>query len=122
MKKNKLNQKLTILLAAIAFVGLLPAQGQEKTIAPTTTTQMTVTVRTLGENKRMPEISHEDVIVKQGKDRLKVTNWTPARGDRAGLDLFILIDDASDTSLGSQLGDLSSFINAQASTTAVGVG
>jgi hypothetical protein len=38
------------------------------------------------------------------------------------LDLFILIDDASDTSLGVQLGDLRAFINAQPPTTSVGVG
>jgi len=51
-----------------------------------------------------------------------VTEWVPARGDRAGLDLFILIDDASDSSLGSHLGELRNFINAQPSTTIVGVG
>jgi hypothetical protein len=60
--------------------------------------------------------------VKQGKERLKVTDWTSAQGDRAGLDLFLLIDDASDTSLGSHLDDLRAFINAQPSTTSVGVG
>jgi hypothetical protein len=36
--------------------------------------------------------------------------------------LFILIDDASDSSLGSQLNDLRAFINAQPPTTSVGVG
>jgi hypothetical protein len=36
--------------------------------------------------------------------------------------LFILIDDACDSSLGSQLDDLRSFITAQLSTTSVGVG
>lgn len=70
----------------------------------------------------MPELSRDDIMVKQGKDRLKVTEWTPASGDKAGLDLFILIDDACDSSLGSQLGDLRAFITAQPSTTSVGVG
>jgi hypothetical protein len=70
----------------------------------------------------MPEVNREDVVVKQGKDRLRVTDWTPARGDRAGLDLFVLIDDACDPSLGSQLDDLRTFINAQLPTTSVGVG
>lgn len=46
----------------------------------------------------------------------------PARGQQAGLDLFILIDDAADTSLGSQYGDLLAFINAQPASTLVGVG
>jgi hypothetical protein len=52
-------------------------------------------------------------MVKQGKERVRVTGWKHAGGDGAGLDLFILIDDASDSSLGSQLNDLREFINAQ---------
>jgi hypothetical protein len=30
---------------------------------------MSVTVRRLGKNKRMPEVTREDIIVRQGKDR-----------------------------------------------------
>jgi hypothetical protein len=70
----------------------------------------------------MPEVTREDVIVRQSKDHLQVTGWTSARGDHAGLDLFILVDDASESSLGSQLDDLRAFINAQSPTTSVGVG
>lgn len=83
---------------------------------------MTVTLRLLDDDKRMPEVNREDVIVRQDKDRVQVTGWTPARGGHAGLDLFILIDDASNTSLGSQLDDLRAFINAQPPATSVGVG
>jgi hypothetical protein len=122
MQKNYPVQKISMLLA-VAFMGLLPVRAQEKSSAKTTTeARMTVTVRLLGENKRMPEVSREDVIVKKGKERLSVTGWAPARGERAGLDLFILIDDAADPSLGSQLDDLRSFVNAQPPTTAVGIG
>src|SRR6202044_2112370 len=83
---------------------------------------MTVTLDVIGEGKRMPEVTREDVMVTQGKDRLKVTDWVAARGDRAGLELFILIDDASETTLGTQLSDLRAFINAQGPATSVGVG
>src|SRR6185437_5070327 len=102
------------------FVAIFPLQAQEK--ATTVPVRMTVTVRLLDKNKRMPDVSREDVIVRQGKDRLKVTGWTPAHEGHAGLDLFILIDDSSDLSLGSQLDDLRAFINAQPQTTSVGVG
>jgi len=102
------------------FVAIFPLQAQEK--ATTVPVRMTVTVRLLDKNKRMPDVSREDVIVRQGKDRLKVTGWTPAHEGHAGLDLFILIDDSSDPSLGSQLDDLRAFINAQPQTTSVGVG
>ena len=119
MRKTSIQQLAMVLI--FAFLGLLPSQAQEKSSA-TTPVQMTVTVRTLGENKRTPEIKREDVIVRQGKDRLQVTGWTPVGGDRGRLDLFVLIDDAADPSLGSQFNDLREFITALPSTTSVGVG
>jgi hypothetical protein len=122
MQKNHWIKKLSLLLAALTFMGLFPVEAQEKAIAPTAPARMTVTVRVLGDDKRMPEVTREDVIVRQGKVRLPVTSWTPARDARAGLDLFILIDDASDPVVGSQFDDLRSFINGQPATTSVGVG
>jgi hypothetical protein len=68
-----------------------------------------------------PVINREDVMVYQGRDRDKVTDWLALQGEHAGLQLFILIDDAANTSLGSQLEDIRQFINAQPSTTAIGV-
>lgn len=121
MRPYRLTQKASMLVAVV-FAGLLSMHAQGKAPAATVPARMTVTLRVLGDDKRMPEVNREDVIVRQGKDRLQVTGWTPARGDRSGLDLFILIDDASDSSLGSQLNDLRAFINAQPPATAVGVG
>jgi len=69
----------------------------------------------------VPIINREDVMVYQGHDRAKVTDWVPLQRERAELQLFILIDDAASTSLGSQLEDIRQFINAQPSTTAIGV-
>src|SRR5713101_1702792 len=69
----------------------------------------------------VPVINREDVMVYQGHDRAKVTDWLPLQGEHAGLQVFILIDDAANTSLGSQLEDIRQFINAQPSTTATGV-
>lgn len=84
---------------------------------------MVVMVEPLSANDNtVSPIRREDVQVRQGKNSLQVTDWIPARDNQAGLQLFILIDDTSDTSLGSQLGDLRDFINAQAPTTSVGVG
>lgn len=117
----QLRRLVSAVLLMITLTGLLPLQALDKDEKPSTTSEsvkMTVTARVLGENKRMPNISREDVIVTQGKDRLRVTNWVPARG----LDLFILIDESSDTSLGSYLDELRSFIVSQPSKTSVGVG
>jgi hypothetical protein len=110
----------TLLVLAVILIETLCGQAQDKASSGTVPVRMTVTLNVLGD-KRMPEVNRDDVFVKQGKDRLRVTDWTPATGDHAGLDLFILIDDACDN-LGPQLDDLRSFINAQPPTTSVGVG
>jgi hypothetical protein len=119
MRRN-LIQRLAMVF--FMFLGLVPLQAQEKTSTATTPVQMTVTVRVLGENKRMPEVTREDVMVRQGKDRLQVTGWTPVGGDQGRLDLFILIDDAVNLSIGAQFNDLRDFINSLPPSAAVGVG
>ncbi len=120
MKNNPIRKSL--MLFALALAGLLSAHAGAGAPDATTPVQKTVSVRVVGDNKRMPEVNREDISVEQGKDQLRVTGWTPARGDRAGLDLFILIDDAASASLGSQLDDIRAFINNQPNTTAVGLG
>jgi hypothetical protein len=72
--------------------------------------------------KEVPTINREDVLVYEGKERLRVTDWVPLRGEHAGLQLYILIDDGLDTSAGSQLDDVRKFIQAQPATTAIGIG
>jgi len=69
----------------------------------------------------VPVINREDVMVYEGKDRDTVTEWIPAQGDRAGLELFVLIDDGSDSSLGTQLDDLRKFIDKQPASTLIGI-
>jgi len=69
----------------------------------------------------VPEIKRDDVLVFEGRDRDTVTEWIPARGDRAALELFILLDDSSSTRLGTQMDSIKQFINAQPATTKIGV-
>jgi hypothetical protein len=69
-----------------------------------------------------PEVARQDVMVFLKKQRLPVTSWTPLREDPAGLEFWILIDDGADTSLGSQLDDLRTFINEQPATTKIAIG
>jgi hypothetical protein len=109
-----------LIVSLAVFVTSFPLLAQQRRAA--VPVRMTVTVRLLDKDKRMPDVSREDVIVRQDNHRLKITGWRSARGGQAGLDLFILIDDTSDPSLGSQLDDLRAFINAQPQTTSVGVG
>lgn len=69
----------------------------------------------------IPAVNREDVRVMEGKDRDTVTEWIPAQGDNAALEMFILIDDESNTTLGNQLEDIRQFINTQPPSAKVGV-
>lgn len=118
--RTQITTKIRSVIAMAAIAAALPLYAED---ALNTTVPVTITVTAnVANNKRMPEISQQDVVVTQGKQRLKVQGWVPAQGQYAGLDLFILIDEASNPSLGMHLEDLKAFINAQPSTTLVGVG
>lgn len=119
MNRHKILRIATAAIAGlVATAVLLTARMPE----PTVPVRMTVTLNVLGDGKRTPEMKQEDVTVKQGKDRVNVTNWVPARGDHAGLDLVILIDDAAESSLGLHFDDLRDFMNAQGPGTSIAVG
>ena len=121
MKSHVMKKLFSSLAAALIFATGLNAGAVDLATNAPVPISMTVTANVAG-NKRMPVISSNDVIVRQGKSRLKVTEWIPARGDRAGLELFILIDDAADSRIGLQYDDLRAFINAQPPSTLIGVG
>lgn len=67
-----------------------------------------------------PAISRDDVMIYHDKDRLPVTGLTPIR--TLGLQLWILIDDGTDSSIGTQFGDLRKFILAQPANFEIGLG
>ncbi len=71
--------------------------------------------------KEPPVINREDVMVHEGRDRDPVVDWVPAQGEHAALELMILLDDGSNTTLGTQLDDLRNFISSQPDTTTIGV-
>ncbi|MBZ5540255.1 MAG: hypothetical protein LAN61_07005 [Acidobacteriia bacterium] len=73
------------------------------------------------QGKEIPLINREDVRVFQGRERLQVTEWVPLQGDQAEVELFVLIDDAMETTVGSRLNDIRQFLLAQPATTAIGV-
>ena len=72
--------------------------------------------------KETPVINREDVVVHEGRrDRDPVVEFVPAQGEHAALELMILLDDGSNTALGTQLDDLRTFVKSQPDTTTVGV-
>src|SRR5579863_795325 len=121
VRKTFVNRSILAMSLAAMVLSSFPMMAKNPVETDTVPVTMTVTA-SVDNGKRMPDIQKEDVVVKKGKDRLPVTQWVAAQGDRAGLELFILIDDASDASLGNKLNELRTFINAQPAATAVGVG
>lgn len=109
---------LLVLALATSFIGSLAAEEAASANGPTA--QMLVTVEAI-HGSNVPAIGREDVMVYEGHDRDKVTNWVPAQGDHAGLDLVVLLDDGANSSLSSQLGDLRKFITEQPASTKIGI-
>jgi hypothetical protein len=108
-----------VLLAGSVLAAPLPTAQQSP--ASGTAVHMVVTAEAR-HGTDVPVIQKEDVMIYQGRDRVKATDWIPLQGDHAELELFLLLDDAAGSSLGSQLQDLRRFINSQPATTRIGVG
>ncbi len=104
-------------LTAVLAAGSTLLLAQDK-VAPTVPVQMIVTVEA-HKGKNVPSLNRDDVMVFEQKQRLPVTDLTP--GVETGLELFLLIDDASGETLGSQLQSLAHFIEAQPASTGIGL-
>jgi len=120
MDYRTFRSKALLFLILVASVVLF-LQAKAPTPPEGVAVRMVVTASSVGDDS-VPEVSMRDVQVSQRRQTLKVTGWTPTGRSQAGLNMFLLIDDASDRSLGSQLNELRDFINAQAPSTLVGVG
>jgi hypothetical protein len=110
-----------VLIAFAAFtLGSQAAESRELVSAGTVPAHMVVTVEAR-HGTEVPEIKRDDVVVRQGKECLQIIDWMPLRGEHAGLELFVLVDDTlAPMSLAPQVDDLRRFINSQPNTTAIG--
>ena len=111
---------LTIALSVAWIFSTEDARAQQPTNSTEAAAHLVVTVEPK-HGSSAPEIRKEDVMVYEGHDRDQVVDWIPLQGDRAGLQLFILIDDESGMSIGSQLDDIRKFIGSQPPSTKIGV-
>jgi len=102
------------------WVTALENAGAQQPETNGTPVQMVVTVEP-HKGAEMPNVSASDVLVMEGKDRDRVTDWVAAQGERAGLEFFILIDDSLTRSVALQFSDIRKFIDEQPSTTQVGI-
>jgi hypothetical protein len=106
----------------IQRLGTIPAEAAtDKAEQKAVPVHLVVTDEAQNDGDVISTMTREDVKVKQGKKTVPVTDWIPARGEQAALQLFILIDETCNTSLGQHLADLKEFINAQPATTWIGL-
>jgi len=103
-----------MVLAALACA--LPTIAQQ---GDTVTAQTVVTVVPKG--GEAPELQRQNLKVWANGKEGAVTQWQPLRGDRAGLEFVILIDDSARSVIGLQLSELAKFIQSMPPTAQVGV-
>ncbi|HUO27927.1 MAG TPA: hypothetical protein VMU80_01825 [Bryobacteraceae bacterium] len=109
--------RIGALAAAILAVSLYAGDSNPDSMVPVS---VLVTARAHS-NTPAPQVTPEDVLVSQNKQRLPVTALSPRHGEKA-LELWILIDDGSASSFGTQLADLKHFVLAQSPATQIGIG
>lgn len=117
MNANQVRFVVTICLALTIVASLSARHTPSENGQPV---HMTVTAES-HDKAKVPVVNSSDVIIHEGKVRDQVTEWTPAQGDHAALDFFILIDDDSSSELSTQYADIKSFIGEQPPTTKVGI-
>jgi hypothetical protein len=105
---------------AVSFGGVRNLFAQQTPAASGVSAHMVVTVEP-HHGSDVPVVNREDVMVYEGKERDSVTEWIPAQGERAGLELFVLLDDGSDASIGPLLADIGQFISGQPASTKIGI-
>jgi hypothetical protein len=124
---KKMIRKQSITLGAIfglafgMFSGPTPVSAHKSDSSSQVPVHMVVTVKPR-HGAQVPAVAADDVKVYQRDKQDKVTDWVPLQGDRAGLQLFILIDDTARDALSLQFSSIRKFIEEQPPTTAIGVG
>jgi hypothetical protein len=127
LKMGNLIRKSSITCGAVfgLFLGVIfgpaSASAQRANSSADVPVHMVVTVKP-HHGAQVPAVAADDVKVFQKGKQDMVASWVPLQGDRAGLQLFILIDDSSRSSLALQFSSIDKFIEEQPATTAIGVG
>lgn len=88
------------LMAGCAFASMAQA--------PTGNAVQVIVTAEARHGKDVPPVSQNDVNISSGKDPLTISDWVSAQGQP--LQILLLLDESSNTNLGTQFGDLKQFI------------
>jgi VWFA-related protein len=108
-----------VLLAGICFAFSSYVRSLE---AQETSTAHAVVTATTKSAEDITNVPQQSITVQENRKAQQVTGWVPLRGPRAGLQLVVLLDDASRGNLGLQLNDLKNFLTALPPNAQVAIG
>jgi hypothetical protein len=108
--------KYVKILTGVAVLALSAGAALAVTSAP-----LIVTAET-PKSQPAPSLSEHDVIVHVNNQPAEITAWHALRNDPAGLELWIMIDDGTDTRIGTQFNDIKAFIRQQSREVKVAIG
>jgi hypothetical protein len=113
--------KLNRLFAAAAFLSL-PAAVSSVLAQGADIANSQVVITAVGKSNENPApLRQQDLQIQVGGKSTQVTDLVPLRGDRAGLELVILIDGSARSSIGTQIPDIERFVNSLPPTTSIGI-
>src|SRR3954454_10756344 len=72
--------------------------------------------------KTIPPIEQQDLMVSEGNDKRPITGFVPLQGDRARMQLLLLLDDSASSSIDTELQTLKQFVKSLPASTEVAVG
>ena len=119
MRKSVVGGFSAVFIAML--LGMLPVEARPQSDAAGTIPVTTVVTALGSKFTAPPAVSKDDVTLREGSAHRDITEWIPAQGDRAGLQLAIVIDDSLQKSFGNQIKALSAFITSQPKSTSVAV-
>src|ERR1700682_4839648 len=104
-------------VCAVLVVCLLgvPTRAQDQATSTGVPVRIVVTVEGQ-KDAAPPNLARNDILVYLDNERMRVTDWTPVQNDRTGFELWLLIDDGTDTALGTECEGLATLVLRQPSS------
>ena len=114
---NRLGMAILIVAGAMTMTAPAFAQGDNATGQG----RAVVTILAKQPGGAPANVTQQNVSIKVNGKPSIITSWAPLRGPNSSLELVILIDGSARTNLGTQLDDISHFVNSLPPNTKAGI-